>query len=248
MAIALKVPQSWWMSRLVERIQTRLEATGFSTDYVSLSAGMNRSALRQILNGRVKSPRIDNVAAIARVLGTTVQYLLGETDDPAAAPMALPQLRMLPVLHVAQAGTWREVEDRQEPLGEAPLTLRTQWPESAQWGELVAGDSMDLVLPPGSIAHVVDAAVAGADPRDGDVVVVERVRASGLLRERSIKEVLWHGRGPTRRISLIPRSRNEKWKPLDLADDPDATIRIVGIVIGSFRPLPGWGIELKDGA
>lgn len=40
------------------------------------------STLSQIINDR-RSPRLENVEAIARALGTTVAYLIGETENPA---------------------------------------------------------------------------------------------------------------------------------------------------------------------
>lgn len=58
-------------------------------------ASMAWSTLSQIINDR-RSPRLDNVEAIARALDTTVAYLIGETANPAPeldAGEPLPEVR-----------------------------------------------------------------------------------------------------------------------------------------------------------
>ena len=75
---------------------------------------MAASSLSQIKNDR-RSPRLDNLEALAHALGTTVAYLIGEVDDPA------PQLgasEPLPAVRV-----WSERLKAME-AGQRALTIR----------------------------------------------------------------------------------------------------------------------------
>lgn len=148
----------------------------------------------------------------------------------------------LPVRYKVQAGHWYEVDEYVDAFIEeatypvAPDPAYAQWP---QWLELVIGDSVDLEIPEGHYAHVVDALEMGYAPRAGDLVVIERHRAGGLIRERTIKQVDVAADG---RISFVPRSRNPRWSdPVVLnggaANDDGVEVRLVGLVIGSYRPM-----------
>lgn len=114
----------------------------------------------------------------------------------------------------------------------APDSRYAQWP---QWLEHVEGDSIDMLIKPGSFAHVVDAIEMGYAARDGDLVVVERRRDGGALRERTIKQVVMVGR----RIELWPRSTNPQWStPLIISAGvrkaEDVEVEIVGLVVGAY--------------
>lgn len=69
------------LTPLAQRIQQRLEATGKSMRAVSLEIGSD-ALVRNIMTGKSKSPRAENLEGIARVLGTTTRWLLsGEGDE-----------------------------------------------------------------------------------------------------------------------------------------------------------------------
>ena len=194
----------------------------------------------------------------AGVAGSTVQRAIKPTYQfvtssrtlaklAAAANESTPEFRaaaeaqlvphFLPVRYRVQAGHWIESDDYAQtwvapPHPVAPHPSFSEWP---QWLEEVVGDSIDLKIPPGGFAHVVDAIAMGYAPRDGDYVVIERKRDGGQLRERSIKQIDLKARG---RVQLWPRSSNPAWsKPLDVllgANDADIEVAIVGLVIGSY--------------
>lgn len=147
--------------------------------------------------------------------------------------------RFLEVRYRSQAGFWAEVEDLSASYANTfpvmPDPRYSNWP---QWLEEVQGDSADLLLAPGSFAHVVDAIEMGYAAREGDWVIVERRRAGGHLHERSVKQV---SKSPVG-VELWPRSTNPRWsEPLDLAGgaegDETIEVEIVGLVIGTYRPL-----------
>ena len=70
------------VTHLQAQIAARGQRLGLSMRKLSLTAGLNETAVKAIMTGRSKSPRGDTLQAIAQALGTTVHELLGEVDDP----------------------------------------------------------------------------------------------------------------------------------------------------------------------
>lgn len=101
------------------------------------------------------------------------------------------------------------------------------------------GDSMDLLIRPGSLVHVIDIEDAGYVPVDGDIVVVVRTRAGFL--ERTLKQLVIERADDGRMIrSLVPRSNNPRYTApvMREGDDPDPgteQVEIVGLVVQDFR-------------
>lgn len=161
--------------------------------------------------------------------------IVGGTVGPHdAGVVPIPDMPGLPVRFRVGAGLWQESFDNQAILATAPIV-----PDPAishQWAEEVVGDSFDLEYPEGSIVHVRDA--FGFDPAraNGAVVIVERLRDGGALRERTLKQIEVRGG----RVELWPRSKNPRWRdPIRLddgaRDGEDIEVRIAGIVIGGYR-------------
>ncbi len=136
-----------------------------------------------------------------------------------------------------RAGSWREVDDldqRERPT--VVLPADPDFPNARVLVFEVEGDSMNDLSPvplrPG--AHVVCLAYPDIaryyPPRDGMVVVVERRRDGGHLREWSVKQVELH----EDRVEFHPRSTNPDHKPIVVAMDAFADdgveIEIIGLV------------------
>ncbi len=144
----------------------------------------------------------------------------------------------LPVRFRVQAGLWHE-NGSEEPLDDyeyavGPDRRFAEWP---QWLEEVVGDSVNEVIPPKHLAHVVDSIAMGYEAQEGDFVVVERRRDGGSTRERTIKQVVIKAG----RIQLWPRSTNPKWTEMveptnGSRQGEDIEVEIVGLVIGSYNP------------
>ena len=64
----------------LDRIAERMRASGLSQAALAREAGVTQGAINQILTGRVARSRA--LPDLARVLGVSVPYLLGDTDDP----------------------------------------------------------------------------------------------------------------------------------------------------------------------
>jgi len=219
--------RDWLMSVMDEK--------GLSPPQWAKRAGVAASTIQRAIKPDYKFvTSTKTLAKLAGAVGATPPRVEKATNDT-ISPL------FLPVLHKVQAGLWLEVDAESQLMSEAPKAVMpdprySQWP---QWLEEVVGDSANLKIPEGSFAHVVDAIEMGYAPRQDDWVVVERRRAGGLLRERTIKQVALNGSGE---IELWPRSTNPKWvSPVSLTAGSrageDIEVEVVGLVIGFYSTL-----------
>jgi len=81
-------PPTTLSSILVPRLRALLRDKRANPTQVTRDAGLQKGAVRAILNGDVKNPRTDTLDKIARTLGTDVGYLLGEHDNVTVPPRA----------------------------------------------------------------------------------------------------------------------------------------------------------------
>ena len=64
------------------RMRALRKARGFSADALAWHAGFNSRHIWRLESGKYQHAAAITLAAIARVLNTTIEYLLGLTDDP----------------------------------------------------------------------------------------------------------------------------------------------------------------------
>jgi len=62
---------------LIARIEERLDAMGITANAASEAAGLERTYIRNIINGKSRGPRGENAVRLAAVLGCSVEWLLG---------------------------------------------------------------------------------------------------------------------------------------------------------------------------
>jgi len=67
----------------VRNLRLLMEQQGFNPRSLSLKAGLNATAVRDMLEGRTKFPRYDTARALATALGTTPVALMGDADSTA---------------------------------------------------------------------------------------------------------------------------------------------------------------------
>lgn len=63
----------------IDRIEELAKEKGLSLSYINTQIGMRRTYLAEVKKGRSSIPP-DRLAQIAEILGTTPEYLRGETD------------------------------------------------------------------------------------------------------------------------------------------------------------------------
>ncbi len=67
--------------RWIAKLRDLMESQGLNPRSLSLKAGLNPTAVRDMLEGRVKFPRYDTVEALANVLGVTPARLMSGRED-----------------------------------------------------------------------------------------------------------------------------------------------------------------------
>lgn len=78
------------METIAQRIETRLKALGKNPSRVALEAGLGRSSVRDILVGKVASPRLETLQKLTGPLECDLEYLTG------TAPGELPPIQPKP--------------------------------------------------------------------------------------------------------------------------------------------------------
>jgi len=216
---------------------------------IASAIGRDRSAATKMLSGK-RSVKANEIAALTALID---EHRRREPHLEPPQPATEADVRIVPrflgVRYRVQAGQWYEIEFEEPPqqisLAVVPDPRFANWP---QWLELVLGDSVNLKIPPGHYAHVVDAIEMGYAPKPGDWVVVERRRDQGRTRERTIKQVEITADGIVR---LRARSTNPIWERATVlafrngepitdagveAGDDTTEVEIVGLVIGAYDP------------
>lgn len=188
-------------------------------------------------------------AEYARAYGVPADWLLmlDGSAGPGAPEIALATGDIVPVrvAGVTEAGLFREtdafvmVEDVTiyEPRDK-------RFPQARLLAFEVSGDSMNELKPrpilPGDRVIGVDFEdLDGRYPlQDENVVVIERLRDGGQLREWSLKQVELH-RNETH---FCPRSTNRRHKPIivkhDLQADDGSSIRVLALITAARSAMP----------
>lgn len=212
---------------------------GKSQTGLAKALGLHPSAINKVVSGK-RQLKSHEVAGAAAYFGESAPG--GEEVRPSAATWVVARK----VGKVA-AGLFREVDefDQSEPE-EITVPRDENFPNARQLTFEVEGDSMDALRPrpilPGDtivctayedIAHKVVL-------RDGMVVVVQRTRDAGMMREWSVKQIEIY----EDRTEFHPRSTNPKHKPIVVQRQFDAddgvAVEVIGIVRMVLNTMPGF--------
>lgn len=192
------------------------------------SGGKNADLVRDLLSrNRDRQLSADTVIGLATAMGKDpAEYNMGTVAGGA------PEKERIFVIGRVQAGSWAEFPewgegDRYEvEVDPSPL------PGAERFALEMIGHSMDRVIPPGSIVECLRVFGSGGPiPRDGDIVVVQRVQ--GALTETTCKRLEIKPDGGF--VLHCESYRDEFQGPVfmgkpDLDDYSDNGTRIVGIV------------------
>lgn len=222
---------------LTRRIRERLDALDLSATAAAERAGLNRGAIRDILDGKTSSPRLKTLAAIAAVLGTSVNYLSGEVDDE-RPPTAPPGDLDIPVIGPAAAGVFRE-EPQRQVVRTVQVPRSSEHPDARHFAVIAGDNSMDNARPvpinEGAIACLVDLEDADLPVESGKIYLVERRTPEGLL-ERSLRTCS----ASRSMISFNTSSRTEQHDPIEVKRDSlekDMGVRVSGLVYALYYPI-----------
>lgn len=196
-----------------------------------LAAIINRDKdyIRDYLNGRKKSLKVEDAQNIADALGVPLARLTKRTGG-------VSDELGLEVAGKVSAGFYRDIsiedQDTEKPRIQIARDLR--FPEARQYALLVEGDSMDQLYPNGCTVVCVDYHESGVELQSGMSVHVERSVMGGQFVEATLKEVRREGRG---KVMLWPRSSNPSHKPFEASGSAGSEVEVKGIVIGEWRPV-----------
>jgi transcriptional regulator with XRE-family HTH domain len=104
------------MALLADRVRERREALGYTQEQLAQEAGVGQSSVARIESGDTTSPRIDTLAAIARVLKCSPAWLQGEEEaigPPTDAPNQTPPSTEISDFNTPTLGNlpgWAEIE------------------------------------------------------------------------------------------------------------------------------------------
>lgn len=160
-----------------------------------------------------------------------------EAPGPEVTASSDTQFVLAKVAGKVEAGSFREVDDFNQSEPETFLVPRDpEFPSARVLAFDVSGDSMNALspmpIPPGYRAICVAYEdIADRVPlRNGMVVVVQRTREGGHIREWSIKQVEFYAD----RIEFHPRSTNAKHKPIvvphDYQADDGTSVEVIALV------------------
>jgi transcriptional regulator with XRE-family HTH domain len=109
---------------LIDRICALMRQLEISDAELARQIGVPQGTVSRILSGETKDPRISTVAAIARVLGATVDYLVGSADLN-----TIPLLDWNEIIHFTKFGIDdsipRERISTSEPAAEGSFAVKT---------------------------------------------------------------------------------------------------------------------------
>jgi repressor LexA len=136
------------------------------------------------------------------------------------------------VIGEVQAGVWKEVDVLDEPRHPIlPIGPDPRYIDFPQYALLVQGTSMNKVFAPGSYIVCVPLADLGREPRDGDIVVVER-RRKGMV-ETTVKRLSIS----RQKVVLLPESTDPRFQaPVEMDGNADHDeIAVTALVVGRYE-------------
>lgn len=212
-----------------------ISATGKSASELAALVGASHTTFtRPLKNPDYKfSPKFPKLQKLSEVTGVPLSPELIKTGGEHL--VTIRAVKELSVRWIAAAGLWKKQDyayDR--PLGKVPMVEDPTYDGIEQWAELIEGVSMNRHYQSGDFVHVVDIIGLQHQPEPGNHVIAVRRDPTGKM-ERSCKVFdVVEGRRIIRGDSTDP-----VWnEPVDVEEDPESTVEIVGLVIGSYRRRP----------
>ena len=217
------------MADLATKIRNLRRELGLNQTELAERLKVTQASVSRWEKGSVPDgPRLSQLADLA---GVSIKDLISDPDAGTE-----PHLVRYFVRGEVAAGVWTVAyewaqDDWYPYSGGTHITA----PEGTRFGMIARGASMDQVYPDGTVLDCISIDVFDGKIDSGQRVIVERVRADGEV-EATVKEYMKADDG---RVWLVPRSNSPQFQAPIALDDPDpdiAEIRIVAIVVGSYRP------------
>lgn len=212
--------------RLKELRQKRFETAQQAAE----AYGWNVVTYRSHESGMRNIP-IPTARKYAAAFGTTAAHILGINNGGNSE--GVNPVNLVPLVAKASAGAFRYDEGLEAEGVLVPAVPRADISAGVQYAVQVDGPSVNLRIPDGAFAICAPYDKYPGGPTHGQLVHVVRERAG--LHEHTIKEIRYTRAGTI----LMPCSSDARFQEaIDLAaPEDDTTVRIHGVVIGSFQPM-----------
>ena len=226
---------------LRERVAQRMKELKLSGRALSEKAGGSDSMVKQILSERSANPRIDTVIELARELGVSLAWLVGESEQKERLDV-IPLEEEFRVIGEVQAGAWREAlewsEDDRYSVALPPVGVDKRVP---RFGLVVRGDSMNEVFEDGTILVCVNTVDMERWPISGEFVICQRHDKQGLV-ETTVKQYRENRDGDA---FLIPRSSNPAYSSIPLPDNRKAGIYTEAEFLVTDQGFTEWSFGMQ---
>lgn len=222
---------------VLTRLQRLMVEKGITRIDLSLKAGLGETYLSDLLHGKNIKPSIPAMISIAKVLGTTVAYLLGETYH-ADGDEDSRLLNSIPLVGIVETGTLRKL-----PQGEPTFVNRPKsehYPLAKHFSLFVNDTSMaaarEQPILPSMEVLCIDITSAELEVESGRIYAIRRTRDGG----HNYETILRRARVFRDRVELL----TESGKPGDderiihkgrLLSDPSQPTYVMGLVYGTFQ-------------
>ena len=220
---------------LRKRVQERMTALGTNAFQVAKKAVLGDSYVRDILRGRTASPNAANLGKLADALETTPSYLMGRDMGESTVRPVAAKVEGVRVLGRVAANSWQTVEDDVEQDEEAVERVPSVsgYPVEWQFGMIVEGNCLNKIAADGDRLVCLDLIKSQVDIAEDDLVIVERRKFGGLMRQLTAKRVKRTSQG----FELWPESTDPAHQePIVLKDIPDdVEIRVWAKVLWILR-------------
>lgn len=216
-----------------ERFRERLATAGYSQSALARKIGVSQATIQKLANGI--SYGSSHLHKIARILGTTPEYLTGETDDPEAGAFIPPTEE-----DIAQNMGLVKVEEIDLSYGMgaafaddgAVLTVERWIPN--EWVQAIAAGAtgrLTIMRPRGDSMY--------PTINDRDIVFIDRSR-NAIDEQDSIWAVTYSGLGSIKRIKAMPDGSYKMSGDNPQVRDEiayDGEMFVIGRVVGVIRRL-----------
>ena len=207
-----------------QRIRTRREELGLNLGDIAKQVGVAVSTVQRYEKGKIEKMKLPVIQAIAKALGVSDAWLLGDTDQMESAEdmasiqnlIPLPKTYRIPLLGEIACGSPILAEENIEDLLEVPQHIR------ADFALRCHGDSM-----------------IGVHIHDGDIVYI---RQQPDVDNGSIAAVCIENSATLKRVykypdKLVLSPENPQYEPLVYTGEELSQVRILGKAVGFISIL-----------
>lgn len=200
----------------------------FSVDYAEPVLPANFiSKLLSVLPGK-GAPAITREDILALADGTVAEL---QRKAPAIPKTGVP------IMGEVAAGLWMEAAlFETEKAEESTISYDVRFPAQAQYVVRVRGESLNKIAANGDLLLCVDYLAAGIEPKENDLVLVERSRDNGMTIERTAKRVIkLNGQSELMPESNDPRFQDSVFFREGDFDNTEVTLKARIVMV--FKPL-----------